>query len=86
MKTFKTALLSILAALCSGGLFADSTDENGLTPYVWWKFDGDATNYGSRSVSFKNYGSSYVMTRQGQALTSTTGYGDNDFTPGADGW
>ena len=52
MKTLKTALLSTLAALgMSGGLYAADglaqADENGIVPYVWWKFDGDLSAYGT---------------------------------------
>lgn len=89
MKTFKTALLSILAALgMTGGLYAADglaqADENGIVPYVWWKFDGDAAACGSIEPQQDSFGATYVMSRNGLANNSLQGFGSG-LGPGSDG-
>ena len=63
-----------LAAICSGGILAadglSETDENGLTPYVWWKFDGSNTEYGSYATEATIAGT-YVISQGGFALKHT---------------
>lgn len=69
MKSIKIGALAFLAATATPVAFA-ATDENGLEPTHWYKFDGDRTSFGSAAINFDGgYGSlSYVDSASGQAL------------------
>ena len=71
------SIIPILVALIlfAGGALGASvgngaTDENGLIPYVWWKFDGDTTEHGSFATEAAIEGT-YVVSQGGFALKHT---------------
>lgn len=71
------SIIPILVAqiLFAGGVLGASvgngaTDENGLIPYVWWKFDGDTTEHGSFATEEAIEGT-YVVSQGGFALKHT---------------
>lgn len=75
MKTRLVVSILIALILFAGGALGASvgngaTDEKGLIPYVWWKFDGDTTEHGSFATEDAIEGT-YVASQGGFALKHT---------------
>lgn len=78
MRILKLAAVVALGLAAAQGWAADGLsqqDENGIVPYVWWKFDGDWTAYGSSAPTASSPTSNYVLSRDGYALYNGGGWG-----------
>lgn len=63
-------LLTMIGIVCiCTNAFADA-DENGVTPYYWYKLDGNTNSYGVAASKIKWQGSTYVGSRNGKAILS----------------
>ncbi|MGN0854748.1 MAG: LamG-like jellyroll fold domain-containing protein [Kiritimatiellia bacterium] len=95
MKVAKSSFAACAVFMAASAFAAATVDENGLTPTLWYQFEGDFASYGSQAVTWNNFATTadYFETINGRRAlkyNSKDPYTSkiDDFTPyfGANGF